>query len=58
MKIVITIKTDNAAFQDNPQELQEILVDAVEAISQSGRRDRLLFDSYGNKIGNFKVTGK
>jgi len=58
MKITINITTDNAAFQDNTNELQEILIDAVEDIAQSGRRERNLYDSNGNKVGSFKVTGK
>ncbi len=58
MKITIDIKTDNAAFEDNPYALQAILVDAVEDIAQSGRRERYLYDSNGNKVGKFVVTGR
>jgi len=58
MKIIINIKTGNAAFEENVGELQSILIDAVEDIAQSGRKERFLYDSYGNKVGNFKVTGK
>jgi len=58
MKIVINIKTDNSAFQENADELQDILVDAVEHIAQSNIRERFLYDSNGNKVGNFKVIGK
>ena len=58
MKIVIDIKTGNAAFADNPEELQNILIDAVTDIAQSGRKERSLYDSNGNNVGKFKVTGK
>ena len=56
MKITINIKTDNAAFQDNPEELQNILTKAVEDIAQSGRKERMLYDSNGNKVGNYKIA--
>jgi hypothetical protein len=64
MKIVIDIKTDNAAFQDNDRELNQILTYAVEMIcNYTGsflRKDREgnLRDSNGNTVGKFKVTGK
>jgi len=58
MKIVINIKTDNAAFQENHMELEEILHQAACNIAQDGARNRNLYDSNGNNVGAYKVTGK
>jgi hypothetical protein len=58
MKIVIYIKTDNAAFEDNPEELENILELVSRKIGAAGQREGSLLDSNGNKVGNFKVTGK
>lgn len=56
MKIVIDIKTDNAAFEDNEEELREILSYTAEQVY--GRRSGKLWDRNGNMVGKFKVTGK
>jgi hypothetical protein len=58
MKITIDIKTDNAAFQDNDRELNQILTYAVGMICNYGDREGNLRDSNGNTVGKFKVTGK
>ena len=58
MKIVIDIKTDNAAFEENPDELQSILIEAAENIAQSDSRECNLYDSNGNRVGVYKITGK
>jgi hypothetical protein len=57
MKIVINIKTDNAAFQDNPYEVNNILEKVIRKLDQ-GEREANLHDTNGNMVGNFKVTGK
>jgi hypothetical protein len=57
MRITIDIKTDNAAFQDNDTELYDIMGRVSMAVSDGEREGRLM-DSNGNKVGNFKVTGK
>jgi hypothetical protein len=57
MKIVIDIKTDNAAFEDNPNEVRDILGQVQDHI-RIGPTEGILFDSNGNTIGKFKVTGK
>ena len=57
MKIVIDIKTENAAFEENPQEVEMILKETAEKIGL-GDRDGKLMDSNGNIVGKFKVTGK
>jgi hypothetical protein len=57
MKIVININTGNAAFEDNPHEAREI-IGQVQDHMGIGPTEGPLFDSNGNKVGNFKVTGK
>lgn len=58
MKITININTGNAAFEDNPSEIEDILKSAITGFVQYGERERSLRDNNGNKVGNFKVTGK
>ena len=58
MKIVIDIKTDNAAFKDDPEELQSILIEAVENIAQTDTKECNLYDNNGNRVGAYKVTGR
>ena len=57
MKITINIKTNNAAFEDNPGEVQDIIEHVAVSIS-SGMAEGPLWDSNGNRVGNYKVTGK
>jgi hypothetical protein len=57
MKITIDIKTDNAAFEDNPDELANI-IHGVGVKIVIGLRCGSLTDSNGNTVGKFKVTGK
>jgi hypothetical protein len=58
MKVVINIKTDNAAFEDDPEaEVKRILIQAV-MDTATGNREGNLRDSNGNKVGTFIVTGK
>lgn len=58
MKIVIDIKTENAAFQDCPEELFDILNTVVNKITGYGEKQGTLRDSNGNIVGYFNVTGK
>jgi len=52
--ITIKINTDNAAFEDNPAELKEILNKALKIV-QSGIDSRKLMDSNGNSVGNIII---
>jgi len=59
MKITININTGNAAFEDNENELYDILVNQVAAkLWGTDQTTGNLMDSNGNKVGDFKVTGK
>jgi len=60
MKITINIQTGNEAFQDDNREdeLLRILENIWLKISTGNSGDDYLFDSNGNRVGNFKVTGK
>lgn len=57
MQIMIRIDTDNAAFEDNPNELASILakvsgiVDYVTAGTVAA-----LHDSNGNRVGNLTIV--
>ena len=57
MRIEININTGNAAFEDNPFELNDCLRYAVDEISRgvSGGRIR---DTNGNTVGTFEVDNK
>jgi hypothetical protein len=57
MKITIDINTDNAAFEDNTDELRSILI-GINAKIAVGQREGNLHDYNGNSVGKFKVTGK
>lgn len=57
MKIVINIKTDNAAFEYDEGKQFRILRNTVLRIV-NGEREGNLKDTNGNNVGNFKVTGK
>ena len=57
MKIVINIKTGNSAFEDSNTELFDIMGEISMAVSD-GEREGNIWDSNGNTVGNYKVTGK
>lgn len=57
MKIVIDIKTDNAAFEENQHEVHDILINVRNKID-CGDRTGICMDHNGNTVGKFKVTGK
>jgi protocatechuate 3,4-dioxygenase beta subunit len=55
----ITIKMDNAAFGEVPNEVQGLLEEITERLSNSGVYIGLRFavlDSNGNTVGEAKVT--
>ena len=52
--ITIKFNTDNAAFEDNSEELALVLAQAEKIIS-SGDFDKPLRDSNGNKVGSVTV---
>jgi hypothetical protein len=59
MTITITIKTDNAAFEDNwDVEVNGILNAAMDWLRHRDARpgEKSLFDSNGNKVGSIVVT--
>ena len=64
MTIMIRLKTDNAAFEDDKQaEVTRILAGIVESHERRMSRDRgnytsNLYDSNGNIVGTVTVTGK
>lgn len=61
MNITITINTDNAAFEDNPHEVADILRNTWGKLvsltnDQIKNIDWLLKDHNGNSVGIFRVT--
>ena len=58
MKLTLSIKMDNAAFEpDWAAEAAQILRNASEYVN-IGIKESPLLDSNGNVVGTFKVTGK
>ena len=57
MRIVIKIDTGNAAFQENEDEVLTIMRRVAQRVSDQDR-DGILRDTNGNRVGEFKVTGK
>jgi hypothetical protein len=49
--ITIQITTDNAAFEDNPTELSDILESIATRYRESGDFSDYVYDSNGNKVG-------
>jgi hypothetical protein len=49
--ITIQINTDNAAFDDNPSELSDILESIATAYRENGYFSDYVYDSNGNKVG-------
>lgn len=58
MKITIEFRDDNAAFEDNPREVEQLLLqatkDALEEEHSSENWMHLLFDSNGNSCGTIR----
>ncbi len=57
MTITIHVKTDNAAFSDDPDSEQYTVVRDVLHRIRDGERAGTLHDSNGNTVGKFTVTG-
>lgn len=58
-RVVMQIETGNAAFEDNPQELQGVIRQAARKVSDSRKIERIdskLRDTNGNTIGFIKAT--
>jgi hypothetical protein len=51
-KFQIDFKTDNAAFEDNPREAQEILLKIVRRLD-AGEVGGCIYDDNGNNIGQW-----
>lgn len=58
MKIKIEINMDNAAFEDNPNELTEILANIGNRVGWHNLKEGTVRDSNGNVVGTYKVTGR
>ena len=50
-RITISFNTDNAAFEDNPNEVQRILKDIGESIDHNTPDQITLLDLNGNNVG-------
>lgn len=57
-KITIQINTDNAAFEDNPFELSDILESIATRYRESGDFADYVYDSNGNKVGEISTWDK
>jgi len=55
MKLSIEINLDNSAYACNPEEVQENLMDIIKKINW-GDAEGIVFDSNGNKTGNWEIT--
>ncbi len=53
-KLTIEVETSYAAFEDNPNELNELLENAIERVSE-GYEGGHLFDHNGNKVGSWSL---
>jgi len=52
MKLTIEINTENAAFDDNENELMEIFEKIQEKLDQGNMKGKVL-DSNGNSVANY-----
>ncbi len=57
MTITIKIDTGNAAFEADPGECSALITNTARRIT-NGERSGGIMDSNGNRVGQFKVTGK
>ena len=51
----VTIKTDNAAFDDDPVPELERILDNLKLKLRGSETSGKLFDLYGNSVGTFKL---
>ena len=58
MKITIEFSTDNAAFEDNPNEISDVLQNAGQKImcewATEDDWERKIFDTNGNSVGTVR----
>lgn len=52
----ISIETDNAAFEDNPNEIREVLARIADSVT-NGEYVGIIRDSNGNAVGNWIHSG-
>ena len=57
MKLTLEITMDNAAFEDDPQELSRILSKLAEQADHDPHT-RPVFDINGNTVGRFTITNQ
>lgn len=50
MKFIITLNTDNAAFEENPDEARRILAEVAEQIADPAASGGRVRDSNGNTV--------
>lgn len=56
MKFKAEIKLDNAAFEDNPEELSDIFKRIAErATDLHNPNSRFVYDSNGNQVGHWEI---
>lgn len=58
MKLKIEINMDNAAFEDNPDELTDMLTTVGNRVTGYGEKSGNIMDSNGNTVGKYAITGK
>ncbi len=54
MTITIEIETDNASFEDNPDELRDCLTKVLRKIV-NGDDHGVIMDTNGNRVGKFET---
>jgi len=54
--ITIKINTDNAAFQENPNEIRTILEDLGYKLQNTKENEGSIRDTNGNTVGSWKKT--
>ena len=57
MQLSIEINLDNAAYKDNPEEIQENLEGIIVKLNWSDT-DGIIFDSNGNKTGYWRIDNE
>ena len=54
MRFHLLIDTDNAAFEDNPTELADLLQKTTNAV-RMGKTEGRVVDSNGNSVGSYEL---
>jgi hypothetical protein len=55
MKLKLDIDMENSAFEDNPNELSEILADLAGSLKYAKFNDGFIKDSNGNTVGSWSI---